>query len=138
MSLSKLQNVQFMAVGRKTDDCLLASFSRDTSGPANATSEEMKTAHKLLKASKKRMTAGQRQKLAWNKDQVFAYLETGEAELLVMCIMSGQTYPERIAFQMLVDLLNFIRDAADEEVNASKENGMNSVLMETITVLAKK
>ena len=70
--------------------------------------------------------------------QVFAFLEAGEADLLAMCIMSGQMYPERIAFQMLQDLVAFIRDAADADVRRAKENGMNAILMETMGVLARK
>lgn len=133
-----LEKVDFIAVGRVADQTLLASFSAATNGPADPSSEQLKNAQKVLKAAKKRMTPGQKQKLALGKDQVFAYREPGEGEFVTMCTMKGQRYPERIAFGMHEEFLKLIHENALEEARGAKEFEMNSTLQESMKVLAHK
>lgn len=134
----KIDNVQFVCFGRTTDNIMLHTWSADAQGPAPH-DQRMGTVKKLLQASKKRMTAGQRQKLAWENNQVYCMLDPGDGTICYVVITTGTEYPERLAYQLLTDLMQYAeRFYAQELVHETKPDGLGADLATYTATLARK
>lgn len=113
----------FIGIGRVKDCIMLANqMSMDSDEQREQT---MDVFRKLLAAASSKLTAGQRTRLQWNEGSVCCLMDaTGD---YFYCVVSTLlTYPERLAYQLLYDLI----EAASQEpgLDDCAENGAAATL----------
>merc|ERR1719203_2338213 len=91
----------FLAFGR-VKDCTVLSYYINTD--ADAEDKTMDVFKKLLAAAASKLSAGQRTRLQWNDGSVCCLMDS-KGENLYCVVTSLLTYPERLAYQLLYDLV---------------------------------
>lgn len=92
----------FVAVGRVKDGVTLAYYVGEGTPERR---EQMKDIFgKLLGAAAQKLQAGQRTRLAWNDGSVCCLMDQ-QGVLLYCVVTAALTYPERLAYQLLHDLV---------------------------------
>jgi len=115
--------LSFLAVGRVKDSTTLAyHIATDVQEQQTATKEIFT---KLLAAAATKLTAGQRTRLQWNDGSVCCLMDA-KGENLYCVVTSLLTYPERLAYQLLYDLVASTSQMPDLET--CPENGLNEDL----------
>lgn len=123
----------FLAVGRVSDGVILAYYS----GTETAEQEELNkdVFRKLLGAASTKLAHGQRTRLAWNEGSVCCLMDQQGANLY--CVVTALlTYPERLAYQLLYDLV-----VACQQLNGlkdSEEYGQNEALQPRMKELVEQ
>merc|ERR1740121_936744 len=80
---------------------------------------------KLLAASASKLSAGQRTRLQWNDGSVCCLMDS-KGENLYCVVTSLLAYPERLAYQLLYDLV--AQASQEPSVTTAGENGLNQML----------
>eukprot|EP00927_Polykrikos_kofoidii_P075295 TRINITY_DN71430_c0_g1_i1.p1 TRINITY_DN71430_c0_g1~~TRINITY_DN71430_c0_g1_i1.p1 ORF type:complete len:214 (+),score=43.78 TRINITY_DN71430_c0_g1_i1:88-729(+) len=122
--------IPFLGVGRVEDTVILASFS-------GAQSEEQKELHrdvfrKLLKAASVKLGKTHRTRLQWNEGSVCILMDQQGA--LLYCAVTDQlAYPERMAYQLLFDLVVAVQQL--KCTDRPEEDGLNEALLPRMKAL---
>lgn len=114
----------FIAVGRVKDGVILAYHSA-------ADMDEQRELHKdvfrkLLGAAATKLAHGQRTRLQWNEGSVCCLMDQ-QGALLYCAMTTLLTYPERLAYQLLYDLVVAVQQLGGAETTS--EEGLNEALM---------
>mmetsp|Transcript_46133 Transcript_46133/g.84712 ORF Transcript_46133/g.84712 Transcript_46133/m.84712 type:complete len:200 (+) Transcript_46133:129-728(+) len=113
----------FLAVGRVKDGVTLAYYTTTDTGEHR---EQTKGVFKkLLQAASAKLSKGQRTRLAWNEGSVCCLMDQ-QGVLLYCVVTSHLTYPERLAYQLLYDLVVAVQQV--DGVETAAENAFNEVL----------
>merc|ERR550532_1053971 len=113
----------FLAVGRVKDTVTLASFAADEADAQTAHTKDV--FRKLLAASASKLSAGQRTRLQWNDGSVCCLMDS-KGENLYCVVTSLLTYPERLAYQLLYDLV--AQASQEPDLATAPEHGLNERL----------
>eukprot|EP00929_Paragymnodinium_shiwhaense_P109302 TRINITY_DN75719_c0_g1_i1.p2 TRINITY_DN75719_c0_g1~~TRINITY_DN75719_c0_g1_i1.p2 ORF type:complete len:242 (+),score=69.40 TRINITY_DN75719_c0_g1_i1:87-812(+) len=92
----------FLAVGRVEDGVILAYHSAAETSESEELNKDV--FRKLLGAATTKLSHGQRTRLAWNEGSVCCLMDQ-QGVLLYCVVTSLVTYPERLAYQLLYDLV---------------------------------
>merc|ERR1712242_594435 len=109
----------FLAVGRVKDATVLASYVNTDLDSEGRTMETFKT---LLKAAANKLSPGQRTRLQWNDGSVCCLMDS-KGENLYCVVTSLLTYPERLAYQLLYDLV--AQASQEPDLATAPEHGLN-------------
>jgi len=126
----------FVAVGRAEDATTLAySFSCDYEEQLKE--KTMGIFKKLLAAAKKRLAPNEKLRLSWNEGSVCCLMD--REGVLVYCVVTSLvTYPERLAYQLLYDLVVAVNALDQSEVLQCGENALTGKLMQRMKELVKQ
>lgn len=144
MAFQECHSITFAGMGRVRDGVLLATWNNSNYNAAIG-DPRLKTVEKLIGAIyKKNMQPGQRQKLSWDKNDVFFVLDFPEGAYLYMCIIpKDMEYPQRLAYAFLTEIMNFVYDFVEQrQINNNLDDetwdSLSHVLANPITELAIK
>jgi len=112
----------FLAVGRVKDATMLACHINTESDAEDKTMDVFK---KLLAAAASKLSAGQRTRLQWNDGSVCCLMDS-KGENLYCVVTSLLTYPERLAYQLLYDLV--AQASTEPDLATAEENSLNDRL----------
>jgi len=121
----------FMAVGRVKDGVTLAAYRNPDADPEEKTMEIFK---KLLAAASSKLSASQRTRLQW-KDGSVCCLMDSTGQYLYCVVTSLLTYPERLANQLLYDLVTeasaepLLATAGEQELQQKLEPQMKKLVL---------
>lgn len=123
----------FLAVGRVKDNVTLAFYiATDTEEQREQTKDVFR---KLLAAASSKLQAGQRTRLQWNDGSVCCLMDQ-QGALLYCVVTSLLTYPERLAYQLLYDLvvavqqLSGLETAAEHALNDQLQPRMRELILQ--------
>lgn len=124
----------FLAVGRVQGAVPLAYYaSDDPNGQLAKPAQDV--FNKLLAAASQKLQAGQRTRLAWNDGSVCCLMDSEGAYLY--CVVTEQlSYPEKLAYQLLYDLIVVVEQEGD--LSAMQEHGLQDKLNVQMRGLVKK
>ncbi|CAK0841642.1 unnamed protein product [Prorocentrum cordatum] len=92
---------------------------------------------KLLAAAKKRLAPNEKLRLSWNEGSVCCLMD--REGVLVYCVVTSLvTYPERLAYQLLYDLVVAVNALDQSEVLQCGENALTGKLMQRMKELVKQ
>jgi len=123
----------FLAVGRLRDQTILATFCEMIRGQAQ-TEDIFK---KLLEASKAKLSPGQRQRLQWGNGSVCCLLDM-QGESLYCLITAQMEYPERLAYELLQELNQYVYHNHGAELSTAEQYSLNKTLKPYMEKLIRK
>jgi len=118
-SSSSNNMLPFLAVGRVKDAVTLSHYINTETYAEEQTMDIFK---KLLLASSSKLSAGQRTSLQWNDGRVCCLMDS-KGENLYCVVTSLLTYPERLAYQLLFDLV--AQASQEPDLATAPEHGLN-------------
>merc|ERR1712113_838603 len=89
---------------------------------------------KLLAAAASKLSAGQRTRLQWNDGSVCCLMDS-KGENLYCVVTSLLTYPERLAYQLLYDLV--AQASQEPDLATAPEHGLNERLQPKMKEMVK-
>lgn len=126
----------FLAVGRIKDGVILAYYC------VNDNTEEQRELNKdvfrkLLAAAGSKLTAGQRTRLQWNDGSVCCLMDQQGAHLYC-AVTTLLSYPERLAYQLLYDLVVAVQHIGESRLEAAPEQSLNEELLPRMRALVQQ
>jgi hypothetical protein len=115
----------FLAVGRVKDGVTLASHFDSVTDEQK---EQVKGVFKkLLQSGRDKFQVGQRIRLQWDSGSVCCFMDN-QGTLLYCVVTSVITYPERLAYQLLYDLVVSMQALGESATEHATENSLNTTL----------
>jgi len=112
----------FLTIGRLHDQKILASVG-------DQSEVTITTFVKLLEASRYKLAPGKRLRLAWGEGSVCCQLDE-RGEILYSLVTASLDYPERLAFQ----LLNELQDSVRQRLSPEEVTNMTSLPHESVII----
>jgi len=126
----------FLAVGRVQDGVILAYYC------VNDNTDEQRELNKdvfrkLLAAAQSKLAPSQRTRLQWNEGSVCCLMDPKGA-LLYCAVTTLLTYPERLAYQLLYDLVVAVQQLGESRMEQAPEQSLNEVLGQKMRELVQQ
>ncbi len=141
----EIQRISFVGFGYIEQCRLLCTWNSSYCGPSSEDAR-VPTFKKLLDAADKRMTPGQRQKLAWQGSTVYCVKDFPDGKMCYIVLIMDDPddeYPERIAYQFLSELKKLVEEQLfngklDQDLKRDGDDVLSDTLAYDITQLAIK
>eukprot|EP00928_Gymnodinium_smaydae_P081170 TRINITY_DN64732_c0_g1_i1.p1 TRINITY_DN64732_c0_g1~~TRINITY_DN64732_c0_g1_i1.p1 ORF type:complete len:240 (-),score=35.95 TRINITY_DN64732_c0_g1_i1:275-967(-) len=123
----------FLAVGRVKDSVTLASYS-STESIQQGEHIEKECFKKILAAAHRKLQAGMRMRMLWNKCAVMRWMDN-KGELLYCVVTSSWDYPEQKAYELLKELMSHVTIG---DALGAAEHGLMDALTDPMEELINK
>jgi hypothetical protein len=115
----------FLAVGRVEDSLTLACYFDSVTDEQKEQVQEV--FKKLMQAGEQKLEKGSRIRLQWNNGSVCCFMD--QKGILLYCVVTSLiTYPERLAYQLLYDLVVSVQALGEQVIETATEHSLNETL----------
>eukprot|EP00392_Amoebophrya_sp_AT5.2_P013158 g13271.t1 len=121
-------NLSYLGVGLVNSGRVLASWAADGASARDLAHIE-DTFTKILHAAKIRLAPGQRQRLMWEESTISILLDHPLGEIMYGVVCTNPNYPERLTYQLLNELSDYIEEEFPEVHKAGHELRKNRELL---------